>query len=463
MMYFPLSAGTSPLEIYEELKRGFSHVLTIHPQVAGEICRHPDRPLYAAIRTSEESSIKFTFKDHTTSTDEFRLPSYERLKELNFPAQGMVGIACPPVVQYDISEGSPIFACQANFVEGGLILTTAFNHVCIDGGSWTELFRLWALYTNPATRPETSEEIAHSMDIVDQLSAPLTSSTGPDPRTWTPGPIEMSTFRFAPPNTPSSGIVHPKKQSANNMPNPIAESTGSQIRFWSITSESQALLKATAQSYSTILSIFALFWSRNATHSRLSTRHPVAYARIPIDMRARITPPVATNYIGNTVQMITTSLSADVLAGSSADQHPLSSSPSTSLAPAADALRTAIQAYKPAEFYSFIGTANSLPETQALVHPFTSVMEPCVLLNDHSKMPLMGLDFGGKLGKTESLRDAIDDFALRRLNIVLILPRLENGTLEVVTLCDHEVNAALEKDEEILKYFNSTGNGKLWS
>lgn len=454
MMYFPLPSDTPPAEVYNQLKLGLSRVVTIHPQLTGRVCRQPDRPHWAAVQTSEDSSVDFTFRDHTASSGEGNLPSYARLKELGFPMQGMVSTACPPVMQYEVSEGTCIFAAQANFIEGGLLLASAANHVCIDGGWWNELFKLWAEHTNNDSTTQATEAIEYPTNVVEQLSTPTSSQTPPDPLTWIVGDTAKSTFYMAPPNTPASGVIHPKKQPANGTINSTTKPPlGSQLRIWTITPSQQAELKATAKAYSTMDSIFSLMWNRAATHSHAHRQnHCTSYARIPIDMRARLDPPVSSAYMGNTVAMLTTSLPTPSLSGPISDTLPQ----------ICTNIRATIKSYTQRDFESFIGTANSLPADKALVYPFNSVFTPTMLLNDHSKMGIMSYDFGGQLGRVERLRDAMDDLPVRHLNVCLVLPKLVDGTLEVLTLFDHEVNSALEKDEDFLKFFGRGGDGMLW-
>jgi len=448
MVYFPLDHNKVPAEIYDQLKTGLSHVLTMYPQMTGQVRRQPDKPHWVAIQTSAEGSVQFTFRDHTTSTDEVKLPSYARLKELNFPMQGMVATACHPVTQYEVSEGSCMFAAQANFVEGGLVLASTVNHICVDGAWWNELFKLWASYTDLTSAPHTTEVIEHSMKIVSQLSVP-TSETPPDPQTWTIGDATASNFLMAPPSTPASGLVHPRDQPNSGSPDPVLP-LGSQVRTWTISPQKQAALKSTAKAYSTMDSIYSLFWNRAATHSYVPTTHPTALARIPIDMRTRVSPCVPNSYMGNTVSLMTAPIPSLSLVGPIAEKLPLITS----------AIRTTIRAYTEEEFMRFIGTANTLPPSQALINPTNIMLTPSILLNDHSKLGIMTYDFG-TLGKAERMRDAVDDLPIRNVNIVLVLPRLEDGTLEVMTVLDHEVVAGLEKDPEFLEFFGCGGDGKL--
>ncbi|KAJ9662033.1 hypothetical protein H2198_001575 [Neophaeococcomyces mojaviensis] len=451
MMYFEISDDVSKQEIFSSLKTSLSYIVTMYPQLTGKMCRQPDKPHWVAVQTEEDGFVRFTLKDHTSpSVDEPRLPPYTRLKELGFPMQGLVTIACPDIMHLEVAEGSPIFAVQANFVHGGLLLTTVLNHILVDGGWWTELFKLWSSFCKelPAAPTQLDE---HPMDIVERLSTGETKGKSPDVRNWVVGEAAKSTFFVPKVGTPASSIIHPKKLSSNG--DEVKAPVGSSLRIWTITAAKQKELKEAAKAWSTMDAIFACLWNRNAVHKNLNGRGlETVYARMPIDMRSRLTPPVDSSYMGNTVAMLVTEARTAKLQGSLSD-----SLPST-----AQKLRDAIKAYTQEDFAVFIGTANSLPVDKALVQPFPSIFDPCILLNDHSKMGIHTFDWGEKLGKVERLRDPMDDVPVRNLSVCQVMPRLSNDNLEIITLFDHEVNDALQHDEEFLHYFQHFSDAQLW-
>lgn len=448
MLYFALPDDAVATDVYASLKDSLSQVVTMYPQMSGKVIRQPDKNHFVGIQTEEDSAIHFTFKDHTKS-EGLRLPPYKKLKEQGYPMQGLVSLVCPDVAQYEISEGSCIFAPQANFIEGGLILTIVFNHVLIDGSWLDEFFRLWSGFGSKSIDPPTAP-MSYPADVVERLSKGIDAPSALTAKTWVVGNAAKSDLFLPPPGTPANSVSHPKKQSADAPKLPA----GSALRIWTISSEKQKELKALAKAWSTNDSIFALLWQRNIVHAKLKDRDfETLWARMPIDMRSRLTPQVNHTYMGNSVAMLSTEVPAKDIDASDV---------STSLPTLAKALRESIKAYSADDFLSWIGTADNLPADKALVYPFPAVFDPCILLNDHSKMKVYTYDWGHSLGYVDRVRDVMDDVPVRHLNLSLIMPKFQDGSLEVVTLLDTDVNSALEKDELFLKYFSLYGNAQLW-
>lgn len=452
LMYFSLPSDAKPEDVYASLKTSLTSVISMYPLLTGRVCRQPDKQHFVAVKTIADPEVRFFFKNHAEKGSDrlagLSLPSYHRLKELGFPMQGVMELCSPEIIFTEIAEGSSMFAAQANFVEGGLVLAIVFNHILIDGGIYNEFTKTWAECTaqGPNHDPMSVKPVDHDPQVVKQLSTGDSRGEAPDPRLWVIGDAAKSSLHMPPPGTPASGLFHPKRKGSET------SQIGSQILIWTISPAKQKELKEYASAYSTMNAIFAFLWSRNVFHSQYSSKGlQSAHARMPIDMRSRVEPLVKTSYLGNTVNMLAVEIPT----------QDIEKDPRAHVQLAAQKLRESINACSERDMDIFIGTANGLPADKALVPPFPGVFAPCTLLNDHSRMQMHEFNWGETLGRMDRLRDPLDDVPVRNLSMVCCMPRLIDGSLEIVTLFDFEVIQKLKEDEQFLKFFEPMTRAQL--
>lgn len=444
-MYFALPLVANYEEVYRDLKAGLTALISRYPMLTGKVCRNLQKRHYVAIETKPGSEVTFFFKDHTVETlGGIRLPPFAQLKEAGYPMQGIMELCAPDLIFTEVSDGSALFSAQANFVEGGLVLTIVLNHLVADGGNFNEIIRLWAEYTMHGC-PSNVEIIGYDEDIVKRLSTGHTEGLIPDPRLWIEVPAEKSGLRIPPPGTPASGIVHPKRKGS------APSRAGSEIMVWTISLDRQKALKEYTSAYSTMNAIFAILWSRNVYYSEYVAKGlEVAHARMPIDVRNRMDPPIPSSYLGNTVNILAMQMATKSIDDTQATVQAV-----------AKILRSGVTASSVRDLEVFIGTANSLPAEKGLAPPSPAVFAPCTLLNDHSRMQMHEFDWGRSLGRMDRLRDPLDDVPVRNLSAVQCYPRIADGTLEVCTLFDFEVVQKLLQDTKFLEFFQPFGRVQL--
>ncbi|KAI0398592.1 transferase family protein [Xylariaceae sp. FL0594] len=148
VFYIPLQEGVSFQEAFENLQAGLDRVLEMVPMLAGtmfessehEVGYHKGERSVSIPPPSQVASLRklLRFKDLSGV-----LPSFAELREAGFP---------PSKVRDHLvtdSEGwfqfpAIVFEAQANFVQGGCLLTTEFNHSCFDGIGSLTILRVWA-------------------------------------------------------------------------------------------------------------------------------------------------------------------------------------------------------------------------------------------------------------------------------------------------------------------------------
>ena len=458
-LFFPVSPEFTHEQIYSHLKEGLSRTLTQVPVLTGRICRQSESSQVAAIRIDENSGVEFSFKEHCIingqqSNASTMFPTYAKLKMEHFPMHSLMDCGAPKALFSPIAEGGTVFAAQANFMPGGLALVTGIAHLVADAEAWTVIVRLWALHTAEATRgkspvhstvlefDEIRQKLSQGIPDVKELNDPL----------WmidevTRSPLYLPKAISASERDPVEERARQDKDRNSSEKRPSLSSW----RIWYFAPEKLRQLKQAAsapgavQWISTMDALFALFWYRSSIFRHLSGRgHENSSCRIPIDLRPRMQPPLDLNYIGNAISMVAAECPVSELESFEGT--------SAALSTLAQKIRGAVNSWDPSVFKAWIGTANSLQPEKGLRHPSGSVIEPNILVNDHSKLAMRNLDWGAGLGPLEGFRRVDRDFPIRGVAICNVLPMFSDGGLEVTTCFDNHVHESLAKDEVFMHY-----------
>jgi trichothecene 3-O-acetyltransferase len=404
-------------QVYGHLREGLSRTLTRLPILAGRVRREYGQ--YASIEVEEDSEVYFGVQDS-------ELPSYARLREEDFPMRQLAELAAPAVLTLPVTEGSGVFAAQLSFVEGGIVLVFGIAHLVGDATAWATITRLWAQYTVESFRGEESI-LAEIHTDRSQLSQG-TVERQQDSRLWAVCEVEKSPM---------------------NLPKPIAprklekKAPLSSWRIWYLSEEKLRQLKQDSSPstgwISTNDALFALFWHRSTIYRKLG-RFETSSCRIPIDVRSRMQPPIV-EFVGNAVSMFAAEASIAELERDDG---------LASVSALAQKIRQTILSWEVSSFTSWIAKANDLPVDKALHHPSGSVVDPNILLNDHSKLDTCKLEWG--FGRVECIRGIDQDYPFPGLALIILFPVLVDGGIEVATVFDNHVNEGLEGDELFMRY-----------
>ncbi|KAK5629393.1 hypothetical protein RRF57_005109 [Xylaria bambusicola] len=148
VFYIPLHEGAGFQEAFENLQAGLNRTLELIPALAGRVieCSEDEVGYVKGERSLSipPPSKAALFRNLLRYKDlSGVVPSFAELRESGFlpsKVRDHLLIDIEPYFQFPAA----VFAAQANFVDGGCLLTTEFNHTCFDGvGSFTAL-RVWA-------------------------------------------------------------------------------------------------------------------------------------------------------------------------------------------------------------------------------------------------------------------------------------------------------------------------------
>jgi trichothecene 3-O-acetyltransferase len=307
-------------------------------------------------------------------------------------------------------------AAQANFIEGGLLLTVGVHHSVCDGIGLDHILETWALNTGIIDELGSFSKY----DLVSNDRAPLNEGFPANNIADFPEYVLMPT---------------PLAQ-ATQMAPPTFQLPPMTTKILYFSPEHLADLKIAAKAYSTNDAICAFFWhhmklARNPSNGP-SENEKTSAALFAVNIRGRTSPPLPPNYLGNaSLGGITQRLPITSLK----DAH-------TGLRLASATLRSTLNAiHKPVRVPLTIGLLSSRPNAQDFKFACHGFLGPDITVTSWADMGVREREWGA-LGKPEGFRvpyEATD-------GVVAIFPRLENGGLEVMAGLESESMERLLKN-----------------
>lgn len=346
----------------------------------------------------------FRFKDLTKI-----LPSYVELRAEHFPLAKLPTAQLSPVNVLP-QPPQPVMAAQANFIEGGLLLTIAVHHSVCDGSGVDTIMDNWANNTAALGKGASFTQHDHPSNDRSRL---MTGNPGANLANYpeyilTPSPRGTST----------DVNTHQMAEMPFQLPPMTAH-----IFYFS--PESLAVLKHSAASHSTNDALMAFTWkhmtlARNppsSTKISSSDEDKTSALLFAANIRDSTSPPLPVTYLGNaSMAVITERLLVSTLTSNSG------------LAQAAAAIRTSITALKTPDRVSLtIGLLNSRPDPTDFKFAYNAFLGPDVSATSWAKFGIYERSWG-VLGKPESFRipgEGAD-------GVIIVFPQLNEGGLEVM-------------------------------
>jgi trichothecene 3-O-acetyltransferase len=313
-------------------------------------------------------------------------------------------------------------AAQANFIEGGLLLTVGVHHSVCDATSLDTILETWALNTTVANSSKSFSEY----DAVSNDRTPLCQGLPANNIADFPEYVLMPT---PPTDAPQMGPPTFK------MP-PMT----SKIFYFS--PEHLVGLKIAAKAYSTNDALCAFFW-----HHMILARNPspdpsdsekTSAVLVAVNIRDRTSPPLPPTYLGNaSFGGITPRLSIASLKDAN-----------SGLTQAAAAVRSLVNAInKPSRVPLTIGLLSSRPDAQDFKFACHGFLGPDMTTTSWADVGVRKREWG-VLGKPEGFRmpyEAAD-------GTIAVLPRLEGGGLEVMAALESEAMERMLGNKEFGKF-----------
>jgi trichothecene 3-O-acetyltransferase len=327
----------------------------------------------------------------------------------------------------------PVMAAQANFIEGGLLLTVAAHHSISDGIGFSNILDVWAKNTSAASAPISFAKVDPASNDRSHLMTGLLGATLSDCPEYVLAPTPLAT----------AGDVNTHQMATT--PTILPPMTA---RIFSFLPSALSSLKIAASAHSTNDALYAVLW-RHITLARnpLQNAHinTVQSATSPqttallyaVNIRPRVSPPLPPTYFGNaSMASITERLPISTLTS------PLS------LAAAAAAIRTSINAFNtPNRVLLTLGLLASRSDATDYKFAYNGFLGPDLSATTWADFGVYEMEWGS-LGKPECFRipgEGMD-------GSIIVLPRLDGGGLEVVVGLEDGAMGRLMKDEEFLEF-----------
>lgn len=424
--------------LFHSLKLGLQQTLTQIPVLGGVLQENKDGS--GRLHVASGPGIEFRQVDLT----ENKSLSYRELKSAHFPSNTFVGDLLAPVGPVPERSGAPVMAAQANFVPNGLFLTVCLHHFVVDAAAVGSVLRTWA--ENTRLSHESGFDLKSikpfSPELLDRT--PLFGSGGLDPK---------DNIKYFPQYKLLSAIIPPSPEKSSEQVEPSPPPTFPAIKSAILYSSASNLsaLKALASpagssdtSYiSTNDAFSALLWrsitkARGlASHHETSSNSPQSRLLFSINCRKLFNPPVPSSYIGN------------VIIYGAADQAISILSNPSELSTTASAVRKAVTRVNQEHVQGLISLVNSLTTPADLQPNMNCFLGPDLAMTSWRDMGISGLDWGPGVGKVERLR-VLSTASFD--GIILVLPALEDGGLEVFIGLEAEAMGRLVRDEDLLKF-----------
>ncbi|KLO81359.1 Uncharacterized protein LW93_8068 [Fusarium fujikuroi] len=428
VLCFPTNPSMDKWQIYENLKKGLAHTVASIPWISGQIGPEEGQdPKNRKVQILDSpAGHRFPSKDLTDA-----LPSYAELRERNFPLAEFATAQVGPIDVMPQGPNQPVFAAQANFVKGGLLLTVGVHHSACDASALDAILSTWSHNTAVASGGSGSFS---TFDKPSNDRSPLMEGHL--------GNVDISAFpEYVLMPTPHSSEGDLSSMSGFQMP-PLAS------HLFHFSPESLAKLKEEAGAFSSHDALCAFIWQRMT----LARMHSGVFSNPPgedstsrfcfaVNIRNRMSPPLPPSYMGNaSMGCVTDKISvASIISNNGLKQ-------------ASATIRKSLSDFNgPGRITSTIGLLKSRPDPTDFKLSFNGFLGPDVVESSWADLGVYGHKWDDAIGTLEAVRIPGEGSD----GTMMILPRLKDGGLDVVVGLSTAAMEKLLEDEKFVSFARS--------
>ncbi|KAE9367174.1 putative trichothecene 3-O-acetyltransferase [Stipitochalara longipes BDJ] len=422
---YPVANGGSQTAIVETLRSGLERLTANFPWVAGQVInKGASKGNSGTYKISPFGRLPhLVVKDLTDENSQ----TMDALREANFPFSMLnEKVICPRMTLAGgpgetLSDPAPVLVLQANFINGGLLLTIVASHSTMDIVGQVQMIRLLskACRDEPFTEEEVRNGNLDRRNLIPLLDDTLEPDSKTISQTAKPAPLQHT--------------------SNDHLASPAAASLI--WAYFAFKPTSLAALKALATSSITIHSTFistddalsALIW-QSIVRARLARLNPATDSIFTrnVDLRRYVSIP--SEYSGN-------------MSTKTKHIYTLQQLANQSLGDIASHLRSQLDPETLKQ--KMYDEAKSLANTRDRSARSQVDRTKYIVMSSWSKVDCYGLDFNLGLGKPEAVRRP--QFSPVE-GVVYLLPKTLDGGI-VAGLCLREDDMEkLKVDEEFVKY-----------
>lgn len=324
----------------------------------------------------------------------------------------------------------PVFAAQANFVKGGLLLTVGVHHSACDASALDAILSTWSHNTAVASSGFGSFS---TLDGPSNDRSPLMEGDL--------GNADVAAFpEYVLMPTPHSTEGDLSSMSGFQMP-PLAS------HLFHFSPKSLTKLKAEAGAFSSHDALCAFIWQRMTLarmHSGVFNDPPgdsTSRFCFAVNIRNRMSPPLPPSYMGNaSMGCVTEKISvASMISNNGLKQ-------------ASATIRRSLNDFNsPRRATSTIGLLKSRPDPTDFKLSFNGFLGPDVVESSWADLGVYGHQWGDAIGTLDAVRIPGEGSD----GTMMILPRLKDGGLDVVVGLSTAAMEKLLEDEKIVSVAHS--------
>lgn len=427
LLCFRHAASASQKATMKQLQAGLAAVLTEMPQFAGILQRKSGPKNELELVLNPECQVMFRVCD-ATNQDQVE---YDSL--LNGMTQGPLladnQLTVPAAAMQTEDGGTRVFVVQATIVKGGILLATSIHHCLADAKATEVLFESWAKHTAEKSHGRSpAVEMGH-----DDTTARWRLSYGPQN-------VSMDSFLE---------LYGPEAAyQAAELADRVVAST------WTISPQAMQELKESVHATSDVqVSSSDLVCALIARHVYKARRQHETHSKWPenvllyvtSDMRSRLEPPLARNYLGNASVAVPVPVNLAVLCDDSA---------STALSTTAAKIKTAIDRFDTTALRSRLGFYKAQPFFGSVVPKFEYYPGPNMLITDSSSMGFYSLNWGSNLQNMDYFRSVGQTHSVGQC---ALNPKRKDGIIEFQMRHDLRVVEAMKDDKGFSSFFRLDG------
>lgn len=431
VLCFPLSSLSvvEHKKIYAALRLGLARTLSEIPIIGGFVVPEDGGRGRVRLDIADGYGGQLVYQDFTGDSSGLGY-SYAELQEAKFPPSTLDSHKLAPVSKFpDSSQPAPVMASQANFFNGGLMLTICFHHSALDASSFATILKRWATNTRADAEISISKDfLASSTDRTPMMQgrSGATIADFPEYKVLNDKSIEQLLW------SPSSLLI---KEYCILY---FSKSRLAELKvFSSPASDSGEWISSNDALCAFLWHHISLARGIGVQKSEeLGAPKPLDLA-MAVDGRQRLSPPAPIGYIGNAIWFCQTTLSQNLVT-------------SPNLPQIAKAIRAAIIKLDSAYMKGVINAISLLPTVAGLT--FTCYDHPgrTIFISSWADTGLYDLDWE-LIGRAEAVR--FPRFPIGGgVGTCVISPRLSDKGLEVLLGLEVETMQRLKASEDFKKF-----------
>jgi trichothecene 3-O-acetyltransferase len=161
ILCFPLQSNFSHDEVIKELQNGVTETVKQMPYLSGKVCHGRDAKNMPEVIYRKGDTVELKVRDLSSGIASYRELRDERIPPSKLPEGDLSPL---PNMLDPKQKAQPIFAIQANFITGGLLLCVCLHHSVADGIGFGTVMEVLGQNCSQIQDPELTKACENNME-----------------------------------------------------------------------------------------------------------------------------------------------------------------------------------------------------------------------------------------------------------------------------------------------------------